>query len=101
MRAFQGQFSDNVAIRRTVQQKELLVRDLEQTLKTCKSKPLHVQITSRVRSLREEIRSDYREEAARAETAVVRATMKQMEVERRPRRQSPVTTANSALNRTT
>ena len=97
MRAFQGQFSDNVAIRRTVQEKERLVRELEQALGTSKSKPLLAQISSRIRELREEIRADRREEAVKVEAAAARAAVRQMDVDRRPRRQNLMDAANAAL----
>ena len=99
MRALQGQFSDNVAIRRTVPEKELLIKQLEHEM-TAKSKPLKLQISMRIKNLREEIRTDRREEAIKAEAAVVRTIVRQMESERRPRRQRPLMTTNAVLGTT-
>lgn len=87
MRAYQGQSSDNVAIHRTVQQKELLVRELEETLSATKIKSLRAQLSARVRELRVEIREDQRAEAEKAQAASVRAALRQADNQRRPRRE--------------
>ena len=66
IRALHGQFSDNIAIKRTPQEKAKLIADILVSLESTKSKPLREQMMSRIRQLRTEIRETAVASAQRA-----------------------------------
>lgn len=88
MRAFQGQASDNVAIKRTTQQKQLLIRELEETLSTSKVSSLRAQLSARISALKTEIREDKVREEERAAMTAARSAVRRAPREQRDFRTS-------------
>lgn len=88
MRAFQGQASDNVAIKRTTQQKQLLIRELEETLSTSKVSSLRAQLSARISALKTEIREDKVREEERAAMTAARSAVRRAPREQRDFRAS-------------
>ena len=80
MRANFGKHSDNVAIKRSPQQKNLLIRELEATLGYTRISALRLQLNKRIDDLRMEIFRDERRERMqvkeKAERDIARMTEK-------------------------
>ena len=88
MRAVFGQAGDNVAIKRTVKQKELLIREIEETLSRTKSAALRLQLKTRVANLRSEIRTEHQDEEKRIREKAQTSALRHAEADarRRPHR---------------